>query len=461
MSMTFEAVFNNGATVYNLNDGSPFRLQSIDGFGPTGTTRFGQRSPLQNGVTDLGYRLKARFIVLTFNFRATSDSQLDTYRQTFTAIFKPTVSTPLQLRVTRDDGAVRVINCFASDKTNIDFSSELRPGHLHRATVTLRAANPVWMDSAPTQATFAGTTTVWWTANGAIGTANVMEHVEYPTQGQLWTYAGTLTGDWTVVFRSAQETGSGTKTAFRVGTASDSTDPKVYWFAASGQWRLNNATGTATLPAGTQNYFVINDDTILHQSSLAYGPGSGTVGASLFSDTPTDISGTARTWRSAPGSASPTRWSNEFPKAAVYNKALSGGERAALDTWMAGSAILGTVTAVNGGHTYLYPLITIRGPIINPILTNTVTGKIIDLTGVTLGSGDVYTIDLTSGDKTIADADGNNRMTAMVTPSQLAAWYLAPAPIAGGGTNTIRVQGGDTSTATQIQLTYTNEYMSE
>lgn len=452
--MTFEAVV--AGTTYNLNDGNPYRLAGVEMVGPSPVNRFGQRSPLQSGVTDLGFRLGPREIILNFNFWASADATLDTYRQSLHAIFKPTTSLPIQLRVTRDDGSIRTLNCFATDKTAVSFSTDDKASHLHRASVNLLAPAPAWKAAAATQETFTGTALVWWTANGVIGTANVMEHVEFPTQGQPWTYAGTITGEWTVAFRSGQETAGGSKAAFRVGTASDSTDAKVWWYNSAELAFTAYHSGVTTMPAGTLNYFAVKVNAF-NVNTLYYGENNFWM---ADSGTDLDITGTARAWRAAPGSAAATRWSNEFPKAAVYNVALDPTQMTALNAAMEGTAIIGTVTTVNLGDFPAYPLITIQGPIINPILTNISTGKIINLYGITLGSGELYTIDLTTGDKTIFDANGVNQMGAMGTPSQLALWNLAPSPVVSGGTNSISVQGGSTSTSTQIMFIHTDEYWS-
>lgn len=48
----------------------------------------------------------------------------------------------------------------------------------------------------------------------------------------------------------------------------------------------------------------------------------------------------------------------------------------------------------------------------------------------------------------------------MGTPVQLAAWSLAPDPIATGGTNLIRVQGGSMTTDTLITVSFYDRHMS-
>lgn len=456
MAMSFQAVIDG--TTSELNDGNPFRFKSVEGMGPVEVVRLGKRSPLQHGVTDLGFRLRPRVLQFVFTFNATTDAILDARRQTFMGIFRPTTGFPITLRVTRDDGTVRTLECYTAGRVDISPTTSARPGHTHEASVHLRAHDPAWEAVSATTATFAGTAHDWWTGGGMIGTANVMEHTEWPTQGQPWTYTGTITGDWTVAFRSGQETGSGTKTAFRVGNALPNQDPKLWWYGGV-SWAFDQTNmGVTTMPAGTHNYIQVKETISgFHHLFLYYD------GDTLFLNNTAldfDITTANRAWRAAPGSAAATRWDSEMPKVAVYNKALSFAERSALDAHMTGTGILGTVTAVNGGDFNEYPYITIQGPILNPILTNVTTGDVLDMQGLTLGSADTYFVDLRDGNKTLTSIAGSNVFGGVGTPAYFAGWYLAPDPIATGGTNSIRVQGGSTSTQTSIIFSYQNHYAS-
>lgn len=283
MAMTFQAVISG--TTYELNDGNPFRLARVGGAGPSEVNRLGSRGPLQSGVTDMGYRLRPRVLELAFHFYATTDAILDARRQTLMGIFHPTAGIPIELRVTRDDGEVRKLDCHSTGAIEIGLVPEHRPGHLHQAVVRLRAADPTWKAASSTLVTFSGTT-------------------------------------------------------------------------------------------------------------------------------------------------------------------------------VAGTAMLGTIFPVNNGDFKTYPYVTIRGPIYNAIIRSATMGDVIDLTGITLGSADTYLVDLTSGDKSLFDINGFNKLGDMGTPVYLADWHLAPDPVASGGTNTITIQGGSTSTNTEITLLYHDHFMS-
>lgn len=448
-----------GDTTYNLNDGAPFRFSSFTDVSSSEVVRLSRRSSTADSIIDLGYRLTPRTMQLALHFYASTAAILDTYRDTLAEIFKPTTDYPLQLRVERDDGTARTLNCHTVGEVVIDLEPGQYASKLHRATITLRSAFPAYKAASSTTASLSGSAADWWTAGGLIGTANVLEHVEYPTQAQAFAYAGTATGDWSVVFRSGQETNTIGRTAFRIGTASNINDPKLWRYSVT-SWSLTTSnTLLSDLPAGTQNYmYVFTDAGGLFGRVLYHA--ANTELLSLSDGTDASLIGTAGAWRGDKTGAGTTLWTNEFPKAALYNVALSSAQRIALDAHMSGTATLGTISAVNSGDLPVYPYITLRGPMVNPIITNVTTGKVIDLVGLTLGSADTYYIDLTGGDKTILNLSGSSQLATMGTPTQLAEWYLAPSPIATGGTNSIRVQGGSTSTATRVEILYHNQYMS-
>lgn len=457
MAMTFEAVV--GGTTYNLNDKAPFSFVGIENVGPAEVNRFGQRNFAQGGAVDLGYRLQPREIVLTLNFYAATTALLDTYRQSLFAIFRPTQDDPILLRITRDDATVRTLSCYTTGKVDISLLPEHYASRLHQATVRLRAAFPAWKAASSTSASLSGSANDWWLAGGLIGTANVMEHVEWPTQAQAWAWAGTATGNWSVVFRSAQEENTMRHTAFRAGTADNVNDPKVWRWSVS-SWSLDTSnTSVSDLPSGTNNYIYTYEELGGTYYRTVYYGGT-TLLLSTSSGTDVSLVGTAGVWRGDKTGAGTVLWTQGFPKAAIYNTLLSESQRIALDAHMAGTAILGTISAVNSGDLPIYPFITLQGPIINPILTNVTTGQVIDLVGLTLGSAEAVYVDLTGGNKTVTNLSGSSQLSTMGTPAQLANWYLAPAPIATGGTNSIRVQGGSITTGTRVEFVYHNQYMS-
>lgn len=273
MAFTLQAI--RGSTTVTLTNGAPFRLLEARGLSGAPIRRVTTRGPAQDGDTDKDYRLGPREMELDIGFLATTDAILDGYRDTLMGVFKPLTSTPVNLRATRDDAAVRQVDCYAIDEIKIDLLPEHRPGHYHRATVRLRAADVPFYNPTPGTVTVTGTaglSPTWYLAGGVIGSANVLMVGTAPAQGEAWSYAGTLgTGDpWTLAFRSTYEAqGSLNHYAFHVdntgadigivatGTAENPPAPFPYGVASSTA-NVYGFTGSGEfMQAGTHNYFWI------------------------------------------------------------------------------------------------------------------------------------------------------------------------------------------------------------
>lgn len=153
--MAFALYVSNGTDTTYLSDRDPFAFESLEGISNAPTVRYEQRGPLQHGATDLGYRLGPRVLQLSLVFTATTDAQLDTYREQLMDAFKPS-DVALRLYYERDDSTTRTLDVHAVGDLAIELTPELRPTHTHRAKVQLRAANPLWVDQTVVQSTLAG-----------------------------------------------------------------------------------------------------------------------------------------------------------------------------------------------------------------------------------------------------------------------------------------------------------------
>lgn len=106
-----------------------------------------------------------------------------------------------------------------------------------------------------------------------------------------------------------------------------------------------------------------------------------------------------------------------------------------------------------------YPIITIRGPITDPVVTNTTTGETLDLTGVALTAGDAVTIDTRYGYKTITHSNGSNLIANLSSDSDLATFHIAPVDgLDETKLNTFTVTGTRINTNTRIEIAYYNRY---
>lgn len=469
--MAFALAAIVGSTTVTLSDGAPFTLRAARGMGGADIRRVTTRGAAQHGDTDKGYRLNPRQIELVIGFRATTDAILDGYRDTLTSIFKPLPATPVKLRVTRDDGVVRQIDCNVVGPIVIKLLPEHRPGHYHEAKIQLRAADPAWYNPTAGSVSVVGTSLIasqWWLAGDAIGSAQVAEYGTAPTQGQVWTYTGTpLTtspGGYTVAFRSAQEAITDGKYAFFAGDASGS--PALSWSTSGTTHYQLSATyptggdnlGTIMAP-GTHNYYVSYLPYSFTESEIYIQRDAQAIfiryGDYIFS-------GTARRWRSNAANDVSSRWSNALDKYAVYVPALAQAQVIALDTFMnfaEGEVNKQTIPIAYLGDLPEYPSLSITGPVTNPSITNLATGHTLDFGTITIGAGTTYVISTAYGQKGVF-AGTVNKDFELTNESDLGEFYLAPAPTAAGGTNILYLNGTAMGTATRFAATYYHRYSS-
>jgi phage-related protein len=112
-------------------------------------------------------------------------------------------------------------------------------------------------------------------------------------------------------------------------------------------------------------------------------------------------------------------------------------------------------TITNNGTWNEYPIITITGPITNPVVKHNLTIEELRFTGLTIAAGTTYYIDLRYAYKTVYDGPnqtGNNQISKLDAASNLTTWTLLP------GSNSIVVQGSGTTAATSATFTYSSRF---
>jgi len=459
MAFTLYASCNN--ETLQLNDGAPFKFETLEEASNPPVNRLSQSGPLQHGATDLGYRVGARTLTLNMLFHASTASLLDTYRQTLTDFFAPKEESVF-LYATRDDGVIRRLTCMPVGDIDISLIPEHYPGHLHRARVMLRAASPLWVDETVARASYSGAdgSVSWWLAGGLISSSNVLMSGTLPTQGQAWSYTGSFGATaWTMAFRSAKETLSGTKYVYYARDVFS----QIIAFGVNGtsyaMFNLFGAEnmGSTIMAAGTHNYFDNYDG--------GFG-GSfyrGTTSVYSFSSARTMSTPGTKVFRSDYLNTPSTYWANDLEKYAFYNISFSAGQRTALDAYMSGGTAgfySTTINAVNAGDIPAYPVIRLTGPLSNITITNSTTGASFSLGTIAIGSADIYTIDLRDGNKQIFDINGVSKLSEVSSPVALANFFLQPAPIAAGGTNVISVAGTATTATSEVTIEHYNQYLS-
>lgn len=447
------------------------------GWGGAVIRRVTVQGPTQHGDTDVGYRLNPRELELEIGFRASTDSALDAHRDTLMSIFKPLTSTPVYLRATRDDGEIRQLDCYTVGDIKIGLLSEHRPGHYHRATVKLRAPDPAYYGITPGTVTASGAGTAvaadWYLAGGLIGTAQVLMSGGTPTQGQAWSYTGTVPGtsSFTLALRMPFEgtaaVGSA-KYAYNVPGSIGDGLPNVnfgvnnsYYFAYDSQ-----SYGTALMSAGTTNYYYrynynglegvpafrnrIEKDVGDHREAYTVAGADGTVA----------IAGTPRVWRAQAAGSVSTYWGGSIIRYALYSPDLSESQLDALGIFMSGAiggTIIQTLLVPYAGDLPEYPTISVRGPITGLRMFNALTHHLIDLGTTVIANGETYQFDLRPGYKTVTLGTVNKRST-LASYSDWDEFHLTS--YIGGENNSIVVTGTNTSGSTQISLVWYNRYAS-
>ncbi len=459
MAYTIQII--RGATTYNINDGNPFRLENADDLGGASVRNIEERGPYQDGATHLDHRLEPDTFTLRINVVGATAAALDGHRDTLNAIFKPVVGVPIILKITRDDGAVRQVDTRRTGRLAIPLVPINYPGHLHRAVVQLRAADPTWYNPTVQEQAFVPPSATWWLAFDTIGSANVMEHVEAPTQGQAWAHTGSVAAGspWAIFFRSGSVTpvtppdyafhsqGGVSNIRFYANIL----DSGGYFYEAAG----NLYAAGAFMSSGTANYLLAtNGGTVyLYRDNVLLSTDTGDNSYAIAGS----AAGSAR-WRSQFDNSVVSRWGAALPYAAIYNIELNATQRAALQqATSVGTAY--SIAIVYAGDIDSYPIIAIRGPFANPILTNTTTGDTLNFTGGTVGSADVWTIDTRYGRKSVLDLAGSSVANYLSDDSDLVTFRLAPDPIASGGTNTIVIGGSAQSGSAGATLSWYNRYL--
>ena len=121
-----------------------------------------------------------------------------------------------------------------------------------------------------------------------------------------------------------------------------------------------------------------------------------------------------------------------------------------------------SVSVAYTGSWDAYPVVSIYGPIANPVVTNTTTGDKLDFTGTTIGAGDIYTIDTRYGSKRVYRNVNlaDNRINELTTDSNLATFRVYRKRAVPGGVNTFRVTGTGANQVTQVYLAYNPRFVS-
>ena len=135
-------ITSNGVTT-DLHDQINYFWLDADGLGMAPVKRLTQKGPMQDGVTDLGYRLDPRHVTLQIAAVATDEASYYTARENLLSLFTPSVS-PLKLLFTAPTNRSRQLDCFFNSNFTMPFKS--RVGYTQIEAIELYAPDPTWYD---------------------------------------------------------------------------------------------------------------------------------------------------------------------------------------------------------------------------------------------------------------------------------------------------------------------------
>lgn len=430
-----------GGTTYNLSDRTPFDVVTVTGVGSAPVRRMSQRGPLQHGETDIGYRLDPRSINLVLAFAAASLSAADTHRDTLARIFRPSDS-PIQLRYTRDDSAVRQIDCYAVGMVDMPVTVEERVGVFQRVAIQLVAPDPLWYDPSINTALLSLTPPDVFGGGGVIP-AGVIKATALSPATNAAVGTGTLPNTPVTIFvRTTLPTATGY--AFNLRASDPNLAYHWGWLTTPiGRIKIwDFAYDNPIMSGGLHNYFfVISSPPSVH----IYEDSTLKVNFNGPFNSPANIDLALSQWNLS--------WNQTITHAAVYSVALTLEQRNAIAASVVTDYEL-SGSIVNAGFADDYPVIEFTGPIADPKLTNISTGEKLDFTGATIDAGEIYTVDTRYGRKTVTDNLGANQIALLTSDSDLATFHLMP------GTNLLTLSGSDTTAASGVNIAGYDRYLS-
>ena len=128
--------------------------------------------------------------------------------------------------------------------------------------------------------------------------------------------------------------------------------------------------------------------------------------------------------------------------------------------WGASSADGTPVSFTYHGTWRSYPIITLEGPMVAPVITNETTGLVIAFdAGYTIDAGEIVTIDLQQGYKTVTHSVDGNIPDALTDASDLGTWHISEHPYAVGGVNSIGIAFTGGTAASRVYIRFYTRYL--
>lgn len=151
---TFQLI--RGTTELDISDLINYHVVEFDGFGMSPVRRLTQRGPLQNGDTDVGFRLDPRTMRVAVLAYSSTPAAMHTKREQLLGMLYPGESTnPVKLRWTYNGTTQRQIDCHVQGGLSLGSSGLIKNNW--RDVVEFRASDPTWYDPVGGSVQFAQT----------------------------------------------------------------------------------------------------------------------------------------------------------------------------------------------------------------------------------------------------------------------------------------------------------------
>ncbi len=118
-----------------------------------------------------------------------------------------------------------------------------------------------------------------------------------------------------------------------------------------------------------------------------------------------------------------------------------------------GGHLISTLNINYTGTWESFPTIVITGPLEDAVIRNLTTGEILRF-NIDISPGQIVTIALPYGAKTVTDNFGANLIGNLTPESDLATFHIAPDPEAANGVNVLTLTGKQPTGATDVELQY-------
>lgn len=150
--MTRQVYIEINGTRTNISDGAPLKVIELTNLGASAANRITERSPAQDGDTDIDRRLEPRMIQMVLLATPDTTYIYETIRALINRLFRAT-SVKIILGIEFDNGEVYHIDTQSVGDIELPFN--LLSTVYVRAGVRLRAANPTFYDPIGVSITFA------------------------------------------------------------------------------------------------------------------------------------------------------------------------------------------------------------------------------------------------------------------------------------------------------------------